>query len=440
MTSVAIRGRAQLSGAPALPSDKSIVHRALILAALGEGECTIHPRFSGADNLATLRALAALGVRVSDEGEGGVRVRGVGHPSKLVAPRAPIDCANSGTTMRLLSGVLAAAPMSVTLDGDASLRARPMSRLRPLEAMGASISGRQVDGKLFAPLTIRGGPLSGGTHVLEIASAQVKSALLLAGLYADAPTTVVEPAPSRDHTERMLAAQGAPIERIDETTVVVSPLVEPWSVSRIDVPPDFSAAAFLLAAAVLTNSQDLVVDTGINPTRTGFLDVLVAMGAALEVRPSAAVGSEPRAELCVAEYFAGSLVGATFAGETVLRAIDEVPLVAALGALASGETRVRDAEELRVKESDRLAASVALVRAFGADAEETSDGFVVRGGRALHAAEVDAGGDHRIAMTAAVLALAVEGESVVHGIEAADVSFPGFVDVLRGLGAQVALR
>ncbi|MEQ8274354.1 MAG: 3-phosphoshikimate 1-carboxyvinyltransferase [Deltaproteobacteria bacterium] len=434
MTTLIVRGPARLSGTAQLPPDKSILHRALIFAALGGGESFVAAPILGADNLATLRALAALGVELH-EAPDGVRVHGVAHPRGLKPPNAAIDCANSGTTLRILAGVLAGADGRFTLDGDASLRRRPMERLRPLETMGARLHSNE--GPLRAPLTIEGARLTGHTHLLEIASAQVKSALLLAGAFADGPTTVVEPRPSRDHTERLLEGLGVTLERPDLYTTIIEPVREPWTAERYDVPPDFSAAAFLITAAVLTNRPELLVDTGVNPSRTGLLDVLVQMGAVLALDPSADVGFEPTARVGVSDLFGGRLTATRVDGDTLLRAIDEVPLIGALATQAQGETTVADAAELRHKESDRLTETVALLRAFGADADETEDGFVVRGPARLSGAKIPASQDHRIAMTAAVLALTADGTTEIEGFEVADVSYPGFVDALRTLGADV---
>lgn len=450
MTTLRIRGPARLAGTTTLPPDKSILHRALILAALGRGEAHVAAPVRGADNLATLRALRALGVDLRSDA-GGVHVVGIEHPKHLRAPDAPIDCANSGTTMRVLAGVLAAASGRFVLDGDASLRRRPMERLRPLERMGARLTPRaEPDGAfearaarpaaspLTAPFAIDGATLTGATHVLPVASAQLKTALLLAGLYADGATTVIEPSPSRDHTERLLLGVGAAIEREDPTTTTVR-AGAPWSHARYDVAPDFSAAAFLLTAAVLTNSPDVALDTGLNPTRSGLLDALVAMGAILAIHPRADVTFEPTGRLAVDDLFDGRLRPTTIDGQLLVRAIDEVPLLGALATRADGETRIADAAELRVKESDRLASTVQLLRAFGAEADETEEGFVVRGPARLRATRVLATPDHRIAMTAAVLGLAAEGTTEIEGFEVADVSYPGFAQALKDLGADVEI-
>lgn len=436
MSVLLIKGPARLSGHVAVPPDKSICHRALILAAFGRGTTRVAPISTGADNLATARALSKLGVAIDlDEAGGHATIEGVEAPSRLVAPSAPIDCENSGTTMRLLTGVLSAAPFTTTLVGDESLSRRPMTRLMRLEKMGAKIEGTDHGGRLLPPLKITGGALTASDHQLGVASAQVKSAVLLAGLFADGTTTVKEPGRSRDHTERMLRRLGVAVDEADDGTLSVTKRETPWRVPEIEVPPDFSSAAFLLAAAAITRSDDVVVRTGINPTRTGFLDVLEAMGAEIEVVPLPDVGGEPQA-LLKPRPTGDPLAGTTIEKLFTLRAIDEIPLLAGLAAFARGRTVIRDAQELRVKESDRLKSTAALLRAFGAQVEETYDGLEIEGGGPLHAAEVDPMGDHRIALTAAVMALGVSGTTEIHGSEVIDVSFPGFTALLASLGVD----
>jgi 3-phosphoshikimate 1-carboxyvinyltransferase len=439
MALLRVQGTAQLGGAVLAPPDKSITHRALILAALGEGEAEISPAGSGADNRATLAALQALGVRATADWEAGVvRVRGAGGPRGLLAPAGPIDCANSGTTMRLLAGVLAASSIRAVLTGDDSLVKRPMGRLWPLIEMGARIDGERRGDQIYPPLTIEGGPLQGRRHQLKIASAQVKSALLLAGLWADGPTTVVEPERSRDHTERMLRALGVPIEVGADGAITVQPIARPWSLARYEIAPDPSSAAFLLAAALLTGSEALEVESSINPTRSGFVDAIQALGAELSIVPCGERGGEPVAKIRVRRR--RSMRGGTIDGALTLRAIDEVPILAAVAAFAEGTTTIRDAAELRVKESDRLAGTAKLLTAFGAKVEELEDGLVIHGGAPLSPAEVDGGHDHRMAMTAAVIGLGVPGWTQVRGAEIIDVSFPSFGDELVRLGARLERR
>lgn len=436
-TRLDIEGGRPLAGHVTAPPDKSIVHRALILAALGRGPAEVVTRTMGADNRATARVLSALGVPLELHGAGAT-VEGVGGPLGLRAPTGHLDCDNSGTTLRLMCGVLAASRLTVTLTGDASLVRRPMDRLAPLVSMGARLEGQGERAR--PPITVTGGPLVGRVHRLPIASAQVKSAVLLAGLWADGATVVYEPSRSRDHTERMLRALGASVVEQDDGGLVVTPLVEPWRCAQYVVPPDPSSAAFLWAAAVLTGSPGVVVRAAVNPTRTGALDVLAALGAEVQQVALPSQGGEPMADVTVRVPAAG-LRGATIAGALTLRSIDEIPLLSALAAFVPGRTVVRDAAELRVKESDRLTATAQLIRAFGGVAEETADGLVIDGDPArLRAAEVDGGLDHRIAMTAAVLALGARGRSSITGMEVADVSFPDFARTLEALGAAARER
>lgn len=435
-----IEGGARLSGRVAAPPDKSILHRALILAALGPRRAHLFPlirpaaRWSaGADNRATVRVLRALGVRI-EEDDTGWWVDGVGGPSGFQAPAGPLDCDNSGTTMRMMAGVLAAFPGEVTLIGDASLSRRPMGRLWPLVQMGAALTGSGEGDRRFPPLTIRGGPLRGGRFELPIASAQVKSALLLAGLYAAGPTTVKEPARSRDHTERLLLGLGVGLVEDGEGALTLTPPAalpgqEPWPIV-----PDLSGAAFLLAAAAMTGSDQVEVETGLNPTRAGFLEALTALGVPFTRIERGLASGEPFGGVQVR---GGPGAAAELGGGLVLRAIDEVPILAALATQAPGTTRIRDAAELRVKESDRLAATRGILTAFGARVEEEPGGLVVEGPARLRGCTVDARGDHRIAMTAAVLGLVASGQTVVEGAEVIDVSYPGFASTLEALGARI---
>jgi 3-phosphoshikimate 1-carboxyvinyltransferase len=440
-STLVVRGPASLSGRARPPPDKSVAHRTLLFAALADGESVVRPYVPGRDVEATATALRRLGVRLETRFPGELRVVGAGPPPDWprVADVVSIDCGNSGTTLRLLAGLLAGRPGRVRFDGDASLRRRPMERLRPLERMGARFSGSTP---LMAPFELEGVARPRGIEAqLDVASAQVKSALLLAGLFADGETVVAEPGPSRDHTERWLRWLGVSVERTPGEQpgagrVALTPIARPWAGRGFEVPPDFSSAAFLLAAAVVTGSREVQVACGTNPTRTGFLDLLAVMGVEVERRddpPLAATGPEPLAELAVRR--SGSLVGATIAGELTLRAIDELPLIMGLAAFAEGTTELRDAAELRVKESDRLEAMRELLTAFGVACELRPDGAVVRGG-VPRPAIVDAAGDHRIAMTAAVVGLGAEGVTQIRGAEVVDVSYPGFVDTLQALGAD----
>jgi 3-phosphoshikimate 1-carboxyvinyltransferase len=432
MATLSIEGGNELSGDVIAPPDKSISHRALILAALGDGPCEIRPLSGGGDNRSTQHVLRALGVKIEVEGDRAL-VHGVGDPASFGPAPSPLDCGNSGTTMRMMAGVLAASARTYTLTGDESLERRPMSRLLPLEAMGARIRGREEGGKIHPPLVVEGGPLIGKRHELSVASAQVKSAILLAGLFAEGETTVREPARSRDHTERMLVRLGVAVGEAADGALTVSRRAAPWRAERLDVAPDPSSAAFMVAAALLTKSPKLVVACSVNPTRTGFFDALRAMGADVHEEVYADVGGEPVARISVRP---GPLRGAVIDGALSLRAIDELPLLAGVAAFAEGRTEIRDAAELRVKESDRIAATAALLDAFGVRSTETPGGLIIDGGRPT-AARVSSVGDHRIAMTAAVMGLAIAGTTVVEQAEAIDVSFPGFAETLNRLGARV---
>ncbi len=435
--------RAPLRGEIRLPSDKSIAHRLLILGALSEGESVLRGVRLGEDHRATMRCLRALGVSV-EESEGVVRVRGVGIGG-LSAPRSPLDCGNSGTTMRLLAGVLAAQPFRSVLTGDSSLSRRPMRRIvEPLSARGARVSGTSHparEGEVTAPLTFDPVPaperLAGLSWESPIPSAQVKGAVLLSGLFAREPTYFREPVVSRDHTERLLFTLGVPLRS-------AGPIIEldPTTWSR-KLPPldtgivgDLSAAAFLIAAAQLVaESRVVAYGVGVNPTRAGFLEIAREMRASLRVDASGERGGEPEATLRAGS---GSLVGLKLGGELVARAVDEVPIICALAARAGGTTTLLDAGELRLKETDRLAAVARMLGAFGVACRELPDGLVIEGHPGpLPGADVDSEGDHRIAMTAAVLALAAERPTTIRDVVCIDTSFPGFAAALRSLGAHV---
>ncbi|MSP62055.1 MAG: 3-phosphoshikimate 1-carboxyvinyltransferase [Myxococcales bacterium] len=438
MSRFRVRGAVRpLVGEVTVPGDKSIGHRAVILAALGSGRAMVRGLSGGEDNRRTVAAFRALGVAISGEESGALGVEGVGLGGLREAARA-LDCGNSGTTMRLLAGVLVAQPFPSTLVGDRYLESRPMARIAgPLAAMGGRVEGRRRRGELCAPLTVGPAPsrLRGIEFRSPTASAQVKSALLLAGLWADGATSVIEPALSRDHTERMLQSLGVPLT-VDGPRVTIDPTgwerrlpARDWS-----VPGDLSSAAFLLAAAIVVPGSVVTVrGVGVNPTRTGVLDVLGAMGAAITVAGLRDEGGEPVADLTAR---GSQLEGTEVAGELAVRAIDELPLVAVLAAHARGRTVIRDAGELRVKESDRIAAMAAALAAIGVTVEERRDGLVIEGGR-VRGGEVASRGDHRIAMAAAVAALGGEGVFSIADTDNVATSFPGFVATLRSLGAEI---
>jgi 3-phosphoshikimate 1-carboxyvinyltransferase len=403
-----------------VPGDKSISHRAAIFGAMARGETRIRGFSSALDCASTLACLQALGVDVERSGDA-VRIAGRGAESWRASPQ-PLDAGNSGSTLRMLAGALAGRPFRSILTGDESLRRRPVERVAtPLRAMGAQASG--TDGK--PPLVIEGGALRGITWNLEVASAQVKTAVLLAGLQAEGTTTVREEQPSRDHTERMLEAFGVPVEKSRGAVSVRGGT--PLAGAAVHVPGDASSAAFLVVAAlVLRSSEVRVDDVLLNPGRTAFLDVLRRMGARIETG-LVAESPEPVGWITART---SELRGTTIGGDEVPALIDEVPALAVAAAHAEGTTTIAGATELRVKESDRIAALVGNLRSLGARVEELPDGLVVEGGKALRGAAVRSFGDHRIAMAMAIAALSAEGETTIEDAECASVSFPEFWDVL----------
>ena len=433
MTQLRIRSGRSLRGRLRVPGDKSISNRFLILAALAEGESHACGWLASEDTLATLRCMAALGVEVERPDEDQVVVWGRGLRT-LQEPEDVLYCESSGTTMRLLAGLVAGQPFTTVLTGSDQLRRRPMRRVvQPLRQMGATIIGRAQDS--LPPLAIHGGGLHGIEYELPVASAQVKSAILLAGLFAEGPTKVREPVRARDHTERMLQAMGAPIAREDDV-VSLSPLTASLSPIGLEVPGDLSSAAFLITAALLTpRSEVLLEGVGINPTRTGFLEVLAGMGARIECLEERESGGEPLADLRVRS--GNGLEAAIVEGPLVPRMIDELPILAVLATQAEGETVVRDAAELRVKESDRVETVVTELRKMGAQIEPVSDGFTVMGPTRLKGARVESHGDHRLAMALTVAGLIAEGETIVDGVECIEKSFPHFPQKLAALGADV---
>jgi 3-phosphoshikimate 1-carboxyvinyltransferase len=443
MTTIVIHPATQpLVGSVPVPSDKSIGHRALLLGALAHGQTRISGFSYGEDNVSTAGCLRAMGVGIEDVGPSELVVTGAGLDG-LQAPTRPLDCGNSGTTMRLLCGILAGQRFQATLIGDETLTRRPMMRVAgPLRSRGAVVEGRldpRREKEIFAPLVV--GPLATALGPIEyqspIASAQVKSAILLSGLYASGTTRFNEPTVSRDHTERMLGAMGVPIRTMG-TFVEIDPTG--WNrrmeACDIAIPGDISAAAFLLVAAQLVDGSRVTVrGVGVNPTRTGILEIARDMGAGISVEPQGVQGGEPVAEL---HAWSAPLHSALIGGETVPRAIDEIPISCALAVRARGMTRIRDASELRHKESDRIATMASVLRAFGVDCSETPDGLDVQGREApLEAADVESRGDHRIAMTAAVLALTGRGPSRIRDAACIATSYPKFVATLRALGARV---
>lgn len=447
-----------LNGTMKVPGDKSISHRAAILCALATGESVIDDYGPGRDCASTLRCLRSLGVKIgaSESNPSCVLIEGAG-PLSFAEPADVLDCGNSGTTMRLLAGVLSAFPFFSVLTGDASLRSRPMARIvKPLTAMGAVVLGRAA-GRL-PPLAIKGSRPVPGTFDLEVASAQVKSAILLAGLFAEGETAVVEPAPSRDHTERMLSAFGFKVtteDRPDGSHLVTvrglgPPNVPEWSAvggMRIRIPGDMSSAAFILAAAALVPGSEVTLQgVCVNPTRTGFLEAMRKMGIDIELQTRRdQSGWEPVGNLRISTRTAcraelrGALRPVTLSGPALPAVIDEIPLVAVLATQAAGTTIVDDAGELRVKETDRLRALAVNLAKMGASVTEWESGLAIEGPTKLKGATVESFGDHRIAMAMAVAALAAEGTTVIRDAECAEISYPGFFDALSCLGAPCRL-
>ena len=423
-----------LRGELAVPGDKSISHRALICNALARGEARVTNLLESADCLSTMACLEHFGVEFErDAAAGAVIVRSPGL-DRFAEPLDMLDCGNSGTTMRLLAGIGATLPFESVLDGDESLRKRPMDRvLEPLAQMGAYTKGRE--GGRYAPIAVatRAGGLFPFRGKLSVASGQLKSALIFAALRAGAESEIEEVGPSRDHTERMLAAMGADVARYG---AIIN--VRPGARLRprdLQVPGDISAAAFWIVAAAITPDSDLILPAvGINPTRAGVVDALRAMGADITLEHERDVSGEPIADIRV-RY--APLRGIEAGGDLVVRALDEWPVIAVAAAVAEGPTVIRDAEELRVKESDRIASTAAMLRALGAEVEERADGLRIAGGASLRGGVVDSQGDHRIAMAAAVAAGIAEGETELRGADSAAISYPEFWRDRERLGVGV---
>lgn len=421
------------TGEITVPGDKSISHRAVMFGAIAKGTTRIRNFLMGADCLSTIDCFRRLGIQIDVEAAPGqvtVRGRGLRGLEGQQEPAASIvlDTGNSGTTTRLISGILAGQDFPSLLSGDASLNTRPMKRImEPLSQMGARI--RSVKGNGCAPLAIEPGQLHGIHYTTKVASAQVKSAILLAGLYADSPTSVTEPALSRNHTELMLKGFGADVSSIineDGTaTASIRPCRELFA-QDIVVPGDISSAAYFIAAALLVPGSSLLIkNVGINPTRAGFLSVCRDMGGDITLLNERQAGGEPSADLLVKH---SSLHSVTIEGGLIPTLIDELPMAAVLAAFADGTTVIRDAAELKVKESDRIATVTANLRAMGCDVTPTDDGMIIRGGKSLHGAVLDSYLDHRVAMSFAVAGLAASGETRIRDANCVDISFPGFYD------------
>lgn len=416
-----------LRGELSIPGDKSISHRSIMFGSLAKGTTEITNFLQGADCLSTIACFEKMGIGIENNGDS-VIVHGNGLFG-LKKPDTILDCGNSGTTTRLISGILAAQDFDVTLTGDESIKKRPMKRIMdPLSHMGADI--RSLEGNGCAPLVITGKKLYGIHYTSKVASAQVKSAILLAGLYADGETKVTEPYVSRNHSEIMLKYFGADVSA-EGTTATIRPAKELYG-NRIVVPGDISSAAFFIAAGLLVpGSEILLKHVGINPTRDGILSVCRDMGADITLLNKNTDSGEPTADILVKS---STLHGTEIGGSIIPTLIDELPVIAAMACFAEGETVIRDAGELKVKESNRIEVMVRNLTAMGADVTETEDGMIIRGGRALHGAVIDSKLDHRIAMTFAVAGLCAEGETEIKGAECVNISYPGFYQDLERLG------
>lgn len=415
-----------LKGEVTIPGDKSVSHRSVMFGSIAKGTTEVHNFLQGADCLSTISCFQKMGVAIKRTGDR-VVIQGNGLRG-LKQPDGILDCGNSGTTTRLISGILAAQDFSVTLTGDASIQKRPMKRIMdPLSLMGADI--RSVHNNGCAPLAITGTSLHGIHYPSPVASAQVKSAILLAGLYADSETRVTEPYVSRNHTELMLSCFGADVHT-EHTTALIQPAKELYG-TRILVPGDISSAAFFIAAGLMIpNSELLIQNVGINPTRDGILHVCRDMGASITLMNPKSGDGEPVADILVKT---SSLHGAVIGGAIIPTLIDELPMIAAMACLAEGDTVIKDAAELKVKESNRIDVMVRNLTAMGADVEETADGMIIHGGKPLHGAVIDSKLDHRIAMTFAIAGCCAEGETEILGAECVDISYPAFYQDLNRL-------
>jgi 3-phosphoshikimate 1-carboxyvinyltransferase len=416
-----------LHGTTTVPGDKSISHRAVMFSALADGISTIRGWLPAGDTRATLNAVRSLGITIEQQDLTSMTI----HGGQFRAPDAPLELANAGTGIRLLAGILAGQPFDSVLDGSDQLRRRPMRRITdPLRLMGARVN----DNNGYPPLSFAPAALRGIRYEMPVASAQVKSALLLAGLHAEGPTTIIQPGPARDHTERLLRAMGANLETAGNTVTLhpggrLGPL-------DMTIPGDFSSAAFLIVAGtVIPGSQLTLHNISINETRTGLLDVLLRMGALTTLEHTGHAGGDPVGRLVVQS---APLQGIEIHGDTVVRMIDEFPILMVAALAAEGKTVVKDARELRVKETDRIAVMAAELRKMGAEIAEREDGFEITGPQALHGAAVDGHEDHRIAMSLAIAALAAEETTTIQGSDCIADSFPGFAATLAQLGAMVA--
>lgn len=418
-----------LNGKTTVPGDKSISHRAVMFGAMAEGETHVRGWLAAGDTEASLASVQALGIKVDRHNKNELTI----HGGKFTPPTDKLNLVNAGTGIRLIAGIMCGQPFESVLDGSEQLRRRPMKRiLTPLQMMGANITANNDR----APLTIKPAQMQGIKYDMPVASAQVKSAILLAGLFARGATAVVQPGPARDHTERMLSAMGADITS-DGTTIVLKPngALKPMTLT---VPGDISSAAFVIVAALVVPGSDITL-TGINlnPTRTGIIDVLKAMGADLTVTETGLEAGEPVGEIRVRH---STLKGTEVGGKVVVEMIDEFPILMVAALLAEGKTTVRDAQELRVKETDRISVMAGELAKMGAKITETPDGFIIDGPQQLQAATVEGHDDHRVSMSLSVAGLVAQGDSTVMDARCAGDSFPGFAATMTGLGAQIAVE
>ena len=422
---VIVRPARNISGSVAPPGDKSISHRYAMLGAIAQGKTRLKNFSTGADCASTLACMAGLGAGVERSADGTIEING----GSLRQPGQALDCGNSGSTMRMLAGILAGQEFSSEMTGDESLSRRPMRRvIEPLERMGARIESREG----CAPLRIRGGGLKAIEYKTPVASAQVKSAVLLAGLFAEGETWIEEPLPTRDHTEVALLAFGAKLQRGQNRAAIRGG--QRLEAIEAEVPGDISSAAFFLSAAALFPESDLMVERALlNPTRTAVIDILNLLG----LRTLLLDAEDRNGELSgTIRALGGRLRGTIIDGADTAALIDELPVLAAIGPYTEDGIEIRDARELRVKESDRIAAVAANLRAMGARVEEREDGLLVPGGQTLHGAEIESHGDHRIAMAFAIAALRAGGETIIHGAEAARISYPGFFQALERIAER----
>ncbi len=432
-----VRRPSAVGGEVTPPGDKSISHRAAILNSLANGTARVTNFAPGADCASTLSCLRALGVRMETVSANPptIEIHGVGVMG-FTEPDTVLDAGNSGTTMRLLTGLLAGQSFFTVITGDASLCSRPMGRvIHPLRLMGARIYGRNRD--TLAPLAIKGQELHGLDYTLPVASAQIKSAMLIAGLFSQQKgrTVVREPAVSRDHTERMLRAMGVKVTAEGPVVTLMPPAAPPKAID-VHVPGDISSAAYwLVLGAIHPNARVRIKGTGVNPTRTGIIDVLLKMGARLKAENERVINNEPVADLVVES---SELTAAEIGGDLVPRLIDEVPVLAVAACLATGTTVIKDAAELRVKETDRIAFLVAELSKMGANVEELPDGIIIRGGGKLNGAVCSSHGDHRIAMALGVAGAIANGETLIEDAGVVDISYPGFWQELERLTAHLA--